>query len=252
MSETPVIELRGVRAGYDGRTVIDDVDLTVRHGEFVALVGANGAGKSTLLKVIVGLLRPYEGSVRVFGSAPGNGARHLAYLPQAEQVHWDYPLRVEDVVLMGRVAHSTPGRGPSTVDRSAAATAMGRVQIADLARRPIEALSGGQRQRVLLARTLAADPELLLLDEPATGVDPATEEQLMSLLGDLASHGRTVLVATHDLAGVMAHFPRVLCMNGGIVADGDASILRDDAILRRTYGGHRPGGPQHIADEHHA
>lgn len=252
MSEPPVIELRGVRAGYDGRTVIDGVDLTVRRGEFVALVGANGAGKSTLLKVIVGLLRPYEGTVRVLDSPPGNGARQLAYLPQAEQVHWDYPLRVEDVVLMGRVAHSTPGRGPSTSDRSAAATAMGRVQIADLARRPIEALSGGQRQRVLLARTLAADPELLLLDEPATGVDPATEEQLMSLLGDLASHGRTVLVATHDLAGVMAHFPRVLCMNGGIVADGDASILRDDAILRRTYGGHRPGGPQHIADEHHA
>jgi ABC-type Mn2+/Zn2+ transport system ATPase subunit len=105
---------------------------------------------------------------------------------------------------------------------------------------------------VLLARTLASDPELLLLDEPATGVDPATEEQLMSLLGDLASHGHTVLVSTHDLASVMAHFPRVLAMNGGIVADGDASILRDDAILRRTYGGHRPGAPQHIADEHHA
>lgn len=252
MEQPPVIELHGVRAGYDGRTVIDRVDLTARRGEFVALVGANGAGKSTLLKVIVGLLRPYEGSVRVFDSPPGNGARHLAYLPQAEQVHWDYPLRVEDVVLMGRLAHSTPGRGPTTADRSAVATALGRVQIVDLARRPIDALSGGQRQRVLLARTLAADPELLLLDEPATGVDPATEEQLMSLLGDLASHGRTVLVATHDLAGVMAHFPRVLCMNGGIVADGDASILRDDAILRHTYGGHRPGGPEHIADEHHA
>jgi manganese/iron transport system ATP-binding protein len=252
VSDPAVIELRGVRAGYDGRTVIDGVDLTVHRGEFVALVGANGAGKSTLLKAIVGLLRPYEGSVRVFGAAPGTSSRHLAYLPQAEQVHWDYPLRVEDVVLMGRVAHSTASRGPSLADRSAVATAMGRVQIGDLARRPIKALSGGQRQRVLLARTLAAEPELLLLDEPATGVDPATEEQLMSLLGDLASHGRTVLVATHDLAGVMAHFPRVLCMNGGIVADGDASILRDDAILRRTYGGHRPGGPQHIADEHHA
>jgi ABC-type Mn2+/Zn2+ transport system ATPase subunit len=252
VSEAAVIELRGVRAGYDGRTVIDDVDLTVRRGELIALVGANGAGKSTLLKAVVGLLRPYAGSVRVFGSVPGTSAGHLAYLPQAEQVHWDYPLRVEDVVLMGRVAHATPGRGPSTADRSAVVTAMGRVQIGDLARRPIDELSGGQRQRVLLARTLAADPELLLLDEPATGVDPATEEQLMSLLGDLASHGRTVLVATHDLAGVMAHFPRVLCMNGGIVADGDASILRDDAILRRTYGGHRPGGPQHIADEHHA
>jgi ABC-type Mn2+/Zn2+ transport system ATPase subunit len=252
VKDPAVIELRGVRAGYDGRTVIENVNLTVRRGELVALVGANGAGKSTLLKVIVGLLRPYEGSVSVLGSAPGASARRLAYLPQAETVHWDYPLRVEDVVLMGRVAHAAPGRGPSATDRDAARTALGRVQADDLSRRPIQALSGGQRQRILLARTLASDPELLLLDEPATGVDPATEEQLMSLLGDLASHGRTVLVSTHDLASVMAHFPRVLAMNGGIVADGDASILRDDAILRRTYGGHRPGGPQHIADEHHA
>jgi len=252
VSEAAIIELRGVRAGYDGRAVIDGVDLTVRRGELVALVGANGAGKSTLLKVIVGLLRPYEGRTQVLGSAPGASSRRLAYLPQAETVHWDYPLRVEDVVLMGRVARAAPGRGPSLADRDAARVALGRVEAGELARRPIQALSGGQRQRVLLARTLASDPELLLLDEPATGVDPTTEEQLMSLLGDLASHGRTVLVATHDLAGVMAHFPRVLCMNGGIVADGDASILRNDAILRRTYGGHRPGGPQHIADEHHA
>ncbi len=210
VKDPAVIELRGVRAGYDGRTVIADVNLTVRRGELVALVGANGAGKSTLLKVIVGLLRPYEGSVSVLGSAPGASARRLAYLPQAETVHWDYPLRVEDVVLMGRVAHAAPGRGPSSADRDAARTALGRVQADDLARRPIQALSGGQRQRILLARTLASDPELLLL------------------------------------------VPRVLAMNGGIVADGDASILRDDAILRRTYGGHRPGGPQHIADEHHA
>ena len=125
VSEPVVIELRGVRAGYDGRTVIDNVDLTVRRGEFVALVGANGAGKSTLLKVIVGLLRPYEGSVSVLGSAPGTSARRLAYLPQAETVHWDYPLRVEDVVLMGRVAHAVPGRGPSSVDRDAARSALG-------------------------------------------------------------------------------------------------------------------------------
>ena len=153
MSEPPVIELHGVRAGYDGRTVIDNVDLTVRRGEFVALVGANGAGKSTLLKVIVGLLRPNEGSVSVLGAAPGTSARRLAYLPQAETVHWDYPLRVEDVVLMGRVAHAAPGRGPSSADREAARTALGRVQADDLLRRPIQALSGGQRQRILLART---------------------------------------------------------------------------------------------------
>jgi ABC-type Mn2+/Zn2+ transport system ATPase subunit len=248
----PVIELQGVRAGYEGRPVITDVGLGVRAGELVALVGANGAGKSTLLKVIVGLLRPFAGTVRVLGAEAGANARRVAYLPQADQVRWDYPLRVQDVVLFGRIAHLSRGRRASPADRAAVRSGLERVDALDLARRPIDALSGGQRQRVLLARTLASDPEILLLDEPANGVDPTTEEELMAILADLASQGRTILVASHDLAGVMAHFPRVLCMNGGIVADGPPSILRDDAILRRTYGGHRPSAPYLMADEHHA
>jgi ABC-type Mn2+/Zn2+ transport system ATPase subunit len=238
-----VIELNGVRAGYEGRPVITDVGLSVRGGELVALVGANGAGKSTLLKVIVGLLRPFAGTVRVLGAEAGANARRVAYLPQADQVRWDYPLRVQDVVLFGRIAHLSRGRRASPADRAAVRSGLERVDALDLARRPIDALSGGQRQRVLLARTLASDPEILLLDEPANGVDPTTEEELMAILADLASH---------DLAGVMAHFPRVLCMNGGIVADGPPAILRDDAILRRTYGGHRPSAPYLMADEHHA
>jgi ABC-type Mn2+/Zn2+ transport system ATPase subunit len=130
--------------------------------------------------------------------------------------------------------------------------ALERVDAVPLLRQPVSALSGGQRQRVLLARALIADAQLLLLDEPATGVDPTTEEELMGVLASLAGSGTTILVATHDLAGVMAHFPRVVCMNGGIVADGPVSILRDDEILRRTYGGHRPGADLLIADEHHA
>jgi ABC-type Mn2+/Zn2+ transport system ATPase subunit len=251
VSGPPVIELADVRAGYDRRPVITEVDLVVRAGELVALVGANGAGKSTLLKVIVGLLHPFAGTVRVFGAAPGASASRIAYLPQADQVRWDYPLRVQDVVLFGRMAHLRRGRPASPADRAAVHAGLERVDALDLARRPIDALSGGQRQRVLLARTLASEPEVLLLDEPATGVDPTTEEELMDVLAELASRGRTILVASHDLAGVMAHFPRVLCMNGGIVADGPPSILRDDAILRRTYGGHRPGAPYLMADEHH-
>jgi ABC-type Mn2+/Zn2+ transport system ATPase subunit len=126
------------------------------------------------------------------------------------------------------------------------------VDAADLVRRPIRALSGGQRQRVLLARALASQADLFLLDEPATGVDPATEEQLMTLLEGLAQDGRTILVSTHDLAGVIAHFPRVIAMNGGIVADGSPSILSDVEILKRTYGGHRTASPALVADEHHA
>ena len=242
----PTIDIANMSVGYGGPPVLTDVSLAVRPGELVALVGANGAGKSTLLKVIVGLLRPSSGTVRVLGTDPQNAAPRLAYLPQAEELRWDYPLRVHDVVAMGRIRRKG-SPGPDAEQQ-----ALARVSAADLARRPIQALSGGQRQRVLLARALVSQPELLLLDEPATGVDPATEEQLMGVLREIASTGRTVLVSTHDLAGVVAHFRRVVCLNGRIVADGDVALLRDDRVLRETYGGHRPAGPFDYADEHHA
>ncbi len=244
------IVLRGVAAGYDGSLAIDNVDLSVRRGELVALVGANGAGKSTLLKVVVGLLQPRHGEVRVLGGDPLAARTRMAYLPQAEQVRWDFPLRVEDVVLMGRAARLGIGRRPGRKEHDEAAAALEKVDATYLRRRSVGELSGGERQRTLLARALVADPEILLLDEPATGVDPTTEEQLMAVLAAEADRGRTVLVATHDLASVMAHFRRVVCMNHGIVAQGDVSILTDDAVLRATYGGHRPGAPQLVADEH--
>jgi manganese/iron transport system ATP-binding protein len=247
----PAISLRHVAAGYDGVLAIEDVDLEVRPGERVALVGANGSGKSTLLKVIVGLLRPRHGDARVFGGDPVAARRRMSYLPQQEQVRWDFPLTVESVVLMGRAARLGPGRGPGRVDREAAAAALAQVDAGYLRRRTVTDLSGGERQRVLLARALVADPEILLLDEPATGVDPTTEEQLMAVLAAEAARGRAVLVATHDLASVMAHFERVVCMNGRIVAQGDVSILRDPAVLRATYGGHR-AEPHLVSDEHHA
>lgn len=247
-----VVELRGVSAGYESaRPVISGVDLDVKSGELVALVGANGAGKSTLLKVIVGIIPAMTGTARVFGQ-PAGASRRVAYLPQAEQLRWDYPLLVEDVVLMGRMQHQRRGRGIGAAERAMARDALSHVDAADLARRPIGALSGGQKQRVLLARALASEAELFLLDEPATGVDPATEEQLMELLEGLSQGGRTIVVSTHDLASVIAHFPRVVAMNRGIIADGDPSLLRDSDILRRTYGGHRTGSPDLVADEHHA
>jgi len=246
-----IVELRGVSAGYEpGHPVIRNVDLDVNAGELVALVGANGAGKSTLLKVIAGLLHPMSGTARVLGQ-PAHTSPRLAYLPQAEQLRWDYPLVVEDVVLMGRIGHQRRGRAFAVSERDLAREALADVEAADLARRPINALSGGQKQRVLIARALASEAELLLLDEPATGVDPTTEEQLMDLLEGLSQGGRTIIVSTHDLAGVIAHFPRVIAMNGGIVADGDPSILRDAEILQRTYGGHRSASPDLVADEHH-
>ncbi len=245
----PVVSVHGVRGGYDGRPAINDVDLVVQSGELVALVGPNGAGKSTLLKLLVGLLRPWSGEVRVQG-ATSPPFRGVSYLPQSEQLRWDFPLHVEDVVRMGFLrarAERSPGREGERVT-----AALERVGAAHLLRRPIGALSGGERQRVLLARTLIAEPRIYLLDEPANAVDATTEEQLMALLEELAAGGATVIAATHDLSGVIAHFRRVVCMNGGIVADGPVSILQDDAVLRATYGGHRPGAARFVADEHHA
>ena len=246
-----VISLRGVSAGYDGRAVITGVDLTVRQGEMVALVGANGAGKSTLLKVLVGILRPMTGTATVLGQLPGS-TRRVGYLPQSEELHWDYPLLAEDVVLMARIGHLSRLRGPAAAERAVAHEALSKVNAEDLAHRPIGALSGGQKRRLLVARALASEAELLLLDEPATAVDPTTEEELMEVLEGIAQGGRTVIVSTHDLASVMAHFPRVIALNGAIVADGPPSILNDPEILRRTYGGHRATHPELIADEHHA
>src|SRR5207244_2039837 len=223
--------------GYDGRTVIEDVNLTVRRGELVALVGANGAGKSTLLKVIVGLLRPYEGSVSVLGSAPGASARRLAYLPQAETVHWDYPLRVEDVVLMGRVAHAAPGRGPSSLDRDAARTALGRVQADDLARRPIQALSGGQRQRILLARPLASEPlqyafvqrallAAVLVALVCASVGVFVVLRGLAFLGDAIAHAAFPGV-------VIAFLVKINIVIGGSIA-AVASALAIGAVARRS------------------
>jgi ABC-type Mn2+/Zn2+ transport system ATPase subunit len=226
-----IIDLRGVSAGYDGRAVISEVNMMVAPGEMVALIGANGAGKSTLLKVLVGILRPMTGTAMVLGRPPGS-TRRVGYLPQSEELHWDYPLIVEDVVLMARIGHLSRVRGPASTERAVAHEALSKVNAEDLAHRPIGALSGGQRQRLLVARALASEAELLLLDEPATAVDPNTEEELMEVLEGLAQGGRTVIVSTHDLASVMAHFPRVIAMNGGIVADGPPALLNDPETLR--------------------
>ncbi|MGH2500442.1 MAG: metal ABC transporter ATP-binding protein [Candidatus Limnocylindria bacterium] len=231
---------------------LERVDLAVHEGELVAVVGANGAGKSTLLKLAAGLLPPSHGTVRVLGRPPRDVARRIAYLPQAEHLRWDHPLLVEDVVLFGRAARLGLGRRPKASDREIARGALARLDALRLLRRPIPELSGGERQRVLLARALASEPEVLLLDEAATGVDPATEEQLMDVLAALARQGRTIVMATHDLAGVVAHFRRVICLNRAVIADGDPSILHDEAVLRATYGGHRPATPFLVGDEHHA
>jgi ABC-type Mn2+/Zn2+ transport system ATPase subunit len=232
------VTLQGVSAGYGGRLALRDVDLSVPDGSLLAVVGPNGAGKSTLLKVMAGLLRPVTGRVEVLGEPVGRAARRVAYLPQAEVVDWQFPVAVADVVLMGRYPLIGIGRRVSSEDRDHVDAALATVGMAALRGRQIGELSGGQRRRVFLARALAAEPDLFLLDEPVTGVDATTQEDLMDVLEAQARAGRTVVASTHDLLCAAQRFQQAAFINGRVVAIGPAQLVLDQRLLAETYGGH--------------
>ncbi len=232
------LRLDEVSVGYDDRPVLEHVNLTLPAGALTAVVGPNGGGKSTLLKLIAGLLKPWSGSVTVLGAAPGVHARSIAYVPQAESVDWGFPVCAGDVVMMGRYPRLGPVRRPGPRDHAVVAAALDQVGMGEFARRQIGALSGGQRRRVFLARALASEPQLYLLDEPVTGVDAATQEDLMRVLDAEARAGKTVIASTHDLASAAEHFRSIVAINGTIVAQGDASLVLDTDVLLKTYGGH--------------
>jgi ABC-type Mn2+/Zn2+ transport system ATPase subunit len=251
-----VVSAAGVRAGYPARAVLEDVTFSIGPGELVAIVGPNGAGKSTLLKILAGLLPVWAGSVSVLGQPPGRQPLRVAYLPQAEAVDWSFPVSLRDVVLMGRYRHAGWLRRPGRADSVAVDHALELAGILDLANRQIGELSGGQQRRAFVARSIAQDPEVYLLDEPVTGVDPATEDDLMRILAAECARGKTVLASTHDLAGVAEHFTRLISLNRTVVADGPASLVSDESVLRATYGGHliqldRSGGVLLLDDPHH-
>ncbi len=249
----PIVSLRDVSAGYDGRAAIDSISLDVGVGSLVAVLGPNGGGKSTVLKVVAGLLRPWSGSVEVLGAAPGREAHRVAYVPQAELVDWMFPVTVWDVVMMGRYPRLGPVRRPSAADRDAVHEALHAVGMAERARTQIGSLSGGQRRRAFLARALAADPELYLLDEPVTGVDITTQEDLMHVLEAEAVRGKTIVATTHDLAAASHHFDRLIAVNRTIVATGSAGEVLASDVLARIYGPHLVmlGGQAILFDDAH-
>ena len=245
--------LAGVHAGYEERLVLEDVSVTVETGTLLAVVGPNGAGKTTLLKVMAGLLRPWRGRVEVLGAAPGEHARRVAYVPQAELVDWAFPVTVADVVVMGRYPGLGPVRRPGRDDHRAVQEALEQVGMWQYMDTQIGRLSGGQRRRVFLARALAAQPDLYLLDEPVTGIDARTQEALMDILEAEAAGGRTVVATTHDLACAAGRFQRVLAINRTVIADGPSALVLDTDVLARTYGGHLLvlGGRSVVLDDAH-
>jgi ABC-type Mn2+/Zn2+ transport system ATPase subunit len=245
--------LSDVTAGYGDQPAIEEVDLAVESGTLLAVVGPNGAGKSTLLKVMAGLLRPWRGRVEVLGAAPGREARRVAYVPQAETVDWHFPVTVRDVVMMGRYPGLGPVRRPGATDRRAVDEALAKVRMSEHQQTQIGRLSGGQRRRVFLARALAADPAVYLLDEPVTGVDATTQEDLMDILEGETRRGRTVVATTHDLACAAERFQRVAAINRRLMAHGPSSLILDPEVLSRTYGGHLLvlGGQTVLLDDAH-
>ena len=224
-----LIRLEHVSAGYGRETVLSDVTLDVDSSTFAGIVGPSGAGKTTLLKVLLNTLKAQKGTVT---RSPG---LRVAYVPQLETVDWNFPVTVNECVLMGRTEHRV-WPWSSRSERREALAVLERLGIADLAERHIRELSGGQQQRMFLARALLREPHLLLLDEPTSGVDVNTRHDVLHLLGDLHSDGMGIVLTTHDLNGMAAHLPHLVCVNGHIVAEGSPRNVIVPGVLEETFG----------------
>jgi zinc/manganese transport system ATP-binding protein/zinc transport system ATP-binding protein len=235
MRGTPLVTMSRMTAGYHGVPAVEDVDLTIMAGDFVGIVGPSGSGKTTLLRAMLGAVGVYAGSVVVDGRRAGSPGLAVGYVPQIESVDWHFPVTVEEVVTMGLAARGGPWPWTTREQRDVAAEVMGRLGIGGLRRRHIRELSGGQQQRVFLARALISRPRLLLLDEPTNGVDIKTRDDMLHLLDELNHGGLTIVVTTHELNAVAAHLPWVVCVSGGIVAEGPPERVFTPQILRRTY-----------------
>lgn len=236
MQAQPLIEAAGLAAGYDGRAAITGVDFSLHAGERMALLGPNGGGKTTLLRAILGELPPLEGSLRV--------AARCATVPQTERTQLDYPVSALDVAAMGALSRLPWWRRPGRREREAARRALRRVGLEDLAGATFGKLSGGQRQRVLIARSLVQEAQVLLLDEPFSGLDQPSAERLEALIAALAAEGHGVLIATHDLEQAR-RWDSVLCLNERQVACGPPERVLDLATIEATYGAavvELPGG----------
>jgi manganese/zinc/iron transport system ATP- binding protein len=248
--------IRDLTAGYGGEPTLRDVSLELPAGSITAVVGPNGSGKSTLLKAILGLTPEVSGEVRVDGVEADQVRHRIAYVPQREAVDWGFPITAADVVMMGRYPRLGVVRRPGSEDRARVAEALGRVGLEPHAGRQIGALSGGQQQRVFLARALVQGASVLLLDEPMTGVDQATEQAIDALLHELRDSGATVVITTHDLESASEQCDLLAFVNHRIVAFGPPAQTFTPPTLHATFGGEllilQAGDHRHVhAGGHH-
>ena len=232
----PILELKDVSVRFNGATALDKISFRLHQGEHVAVIGPNGAGKSTLFSVISGVLRPSQGQVNVHGNEPG---KHIciAYVPQRSQVDWQFPVNVVDVVMMGRIRRLGLFQWPRRKDWAYAHEMLELVGMDHLAKRQIGELSGGQQQRVFIARALAQEAELMLMDEPLTGLDVKSQEEIFTILDELRQRRVTIMVATHDLNLAAERFDRLMLLNQQMLGFGQANEVFTAELLSQAYSG---------------
>ncbi len=247
-----VISLRSVYAGYDEETILEDVNFEMLQGDFVGMIGPNGGGKTTLLKVILGLIKPNKGEVKVMGESAQAGRRHIGYVPQSQVDDMSFPVSVWEVVRMGRISHPAIFRRLTPEDDAIVAEKLDWLGLQDIRKRSISEISGGQRQRVFIARALAAEPQLLLLDEPTASVDVTASQNLFELLAKI-NQQVTILLISHDITAISRYVKTIGCVNRQVIYHREKQLSVE--MLTKSYGcpvdliAH--GVPHRVLDEHH-
>jgi manganese/zinc/iron transport system ATP- binding protein len=231
------IQIHDMTIAYHKKPVLWDVDLDIPAGQLVGIIGPNGAGKSTMIKALMDLVPKASGWVKIYGESYASMRRQIGYVPQRESVDWDFPISALEVVLMGRYGHLGWFRRPKHKDYQIAEESLRQVGMLDYRDRQISQLSGGQQQRVFLARALAEDARIYVMDEPFAGVDAATERAIIDILVELRRQGKTILVVHHDLQTVTNYFDWVIMLNMRVVASGPTAQVFTDDNLQKTYGG---------------
>ena len=239
MKET-TISIKGLSVSYERKRVLTNIYMEIESGNIYGVVGPNGAGKSTLFKSILDLIDINAGTVLIKGAPIEDQRKNVVYVPQKNDVDWNFPATVYDIVLMGRYPHKSTLERFNKEDHRIAEEALEEVGISNLKNRQIGELSGGQQQRVFIARALCQQAEIFLLDEPFVGVDMTTEDQIISILKKLADQGKTLLVVHHDLSSVEEYFDKVILLNQRLIAYGDTSTTFNPENISKTYGGQLP------------
>lgn len=248
MSTDSVIKIKNLDFSYGGPKILENIEIDIQRNEFIGMVGPNGSGKTTLLKIIMGVLTPDKGTVKILDNPPSQSVQEIGYMPQFTPFSRDFPISVEETVLMGRLGKTSSIGFYNNADKRAAEKAMNDVEILDLRKRVIGSLSGGQLQRVLIARALTCEPQILILDEPTANVDMKVEKDIFDLLKQL-NEKITIIVVTHDIGFISQYIDRVACINRTLICHPTSELTGE--TIEKMYGAHMHMVHHHHEDENH-